>query len=274
MTDSLHIYLTSSTIFVRKKTRIFLKSKLENVGEWSWKGHIPEALPWEMILPTAQSKKTPFVHIYLGGGMCKLMVFDLPENLNDFAETIAEAKTQMIQKLGINQTEWQFTIDTNHANQKVIICAAPTQLMEAIQKLAAIYPKKVISVSPYINGIWNLLTTRVPMNDKTALFICEEDAITVLVADKGAIQLITSILHKKDALMIEPEVERLYIALKSEAPIDLRFAFNDAMASALANDYSTMLLPSRHLPASATAPDFCDLAFVVAAQSESQSMLN
>ena len=110
MTDSLHIYLTSSTIFVRKKTRFFLKSKLENVGEWSWKGHIPEALPWEMILPTAQSKKTPFVHIYLGGGMCKMMVFDLPENLNDFAETIAEAKTQMIQKLGINQTEWQFTI--------------------------------------------------------------------------------------------------------------------------------------------------------------------
>jgi len=264
MTDSLHFYLTNRTVYVRKKSGFIWQLKVEDVGQWAWTAHSPESFPLEDVLTKINSKKVKQIYFYLGAGLCKFMVFDLPLNLRDDAEKNAAAHAHMMQKLGLNSIDWQCAIDIQHHKKKAIVCAIPVKLRGVLETLAAKHKVNIASISPYINGVWNTFQKIKTSHDKTTFLAWEEDAFTVAVAKHGFIESISTLLHQQDGAMFEREINRIRVLFGSGLEVETRLACVGQVRPLVPKSHIGQLVNLTDLPATSTSTrpvDFSDLLF-------------
>ncbi|MES2298131.1 MAG: hypothetical protein V4582_13885 [Pseudomonadota bacterium] len=259
MSNSYHLYLTSSQAFLRTRSGMPWSRTIAQLGEWRWDASAPASLQ----LPIAKSpaRRRPQLHVYAGSGLCKFMTLALPSGLRDHDERTALVQAQMQRQLGINGSDWEFTFDTGPAEVNTIACALRRPVLERIHELSTEYGLRLMSVKPFVAGVWNAFRNRhaSPPEAESVLIAIEDDAYTVLVARSTTLKAMSTLSHRGEHGLVEREVKRLGLSAGANAH-DIRLAISQSVTS-LAKDRATMILQKRDYLQLALYPDFRDLLF-------------
>ena len=261
MTESLHLYLTNSKVYARKKTGLFWKAHIENIGEWDWSSRLPETLPLHLVIEKSNSKRLTQVYVYLGAALCKLMVVDLPPNLRDNSEKTVAAHAYMMQKLGLNIADWRSTIDATHGNRKAVVCAAQQSLLLCIEKMALAQSINVASISPYFRGVWNIFQKKRTVKKRTALLALENDAFTIAIASNGVIDSVSTLMHQGESNIFDREIKRLHVSLGNDDQTEIFLACTETLVGKIPLNFTQNLLLAKDFQNHSIWMDFSDLMF-------------
>ena len=268
MISTLHLYLTTTSIRARIQSGLLWKKNLKNIGQWEWHGQNLDTFPADVLTSylnknnDKSTRKIKHLHLYVGSGLCKWMMCQLPAHLQNDAEKIAAAQAQMTHLLGLNANEWTCAIDTTHASPNVVVCAVRISLMEHLKLLCAQHDIKLMMMRPYIDGIWNAFQTRQSNTTHAALLIWEEDAYTLVVANAGVIQSIHALLHQHDTQLIEREIKRLNVSNGTNKPLSLYVAGMDSSAQVIASRFGLNPLMAMDDQKPSELNNFSDLMFI------------
>lgn len=214
MIDDWLAYITGSTVKIRRRSGFFWKRTITDIGESGWNNKDPSSLTFGQIKKTGSWST---LSIYLGSALCKIMAVDLPSGVTDLNEQHAVAQAQMHRQLSIDPTDWVCTVDAILAPNKSVACAIRRDIFDRLNTVAAEKKLRLISVRPYITGIWNTFQKKYAGLPHSALLVIEKDALTVICTASGFIVAINTLGYRGEPAVIEREVRRLGMSLGSDS---------------------------------------------------------
>ncbi|HYD82135.1 MAG TPA: hypothetical protein VEC06_20205 [Paucimonas sp.] len=261
MNESMHLYVTGRRVLARRKSGVLRWQRVEPAGEWAWDTANPASLRFGEPDAAGKGRRTD-LHVYVGSALSKFLVLDLPAGLRDRDESRAAAQAQIQHQLGLHGADWVFALDLAPAPAKSVVCAVPRDFMERIRELARERNLRLVSLRPYVSGVWNAFR----QDDASAhpvLMAVEEDAFTLLVARQGVLQSMSSLRHGRESDLIEREIKRVELSVGADARRHIRLALPPDLL-AMAGTNADKLLRQADGTKSGLHADFRDLLFAAA----------
>jgi hypothetical protein len=264
MNESLHLYLTGSTLFLRREHGLPWRRRVAPLGQAAWDGAElkPSSLAAAELAPPAPGRawyRRP-LHIYLGSALCRFMVTALPQGLHDEAECQAAAAAQMRHHLGLDGG-WTVALDAGSQPARAVACAVRQELVGQLGRLADANKLVLASVRPFATMVWNAA-----QGGTDALIVVEDDAFTLFASGAAGLDTVSTLAHRRERELIDRELRRVALsagaggsAVRLALPAHL-----DAMAPASA---ARALRMDARLGRERYA-DFRDLVFRAAVESE------
>lgn len=254
MIDTLHLYITKTSIQARRQTGVLWKKRIEQVGEWSISSL--NAPPFAQ-LPV--QKKWTRVHVYLGSALCKFMSVVLPQDIRKPEERTAVARAKLMDKFGLVATDWEVCVDAPDVQRRSVACAMPTNLLASIRAYTSAKHLRLSSITPYVSHVWNVFEEMPCAKETSALLLLESDAFTVMQAQASQIEVIHSLQHQAEPAIIDRELKRIRVAIGSDhAPnIHIALPINSFYAAHLNTPQLTR--KTKRQENTMLYPDFTDL---------------
>ncbi len=210
MNESLHLYLTGSTLFLRREHGLPWRRRVATLGQAAWDGAAlePAILAAAELAPPAKGpawRRRP-LHVYLGSALCRFMVAKLPQGLRDEAERQAAAAAQMRHHLGLDGG-WTVALDAAAQPAGAVACAVRQELVGQLARLADANRLVLASVRPFATAVWN--TAR---PGKDALIVVEDDAFTLFASGAAGLDTINTLAHRREHELIDRELRRVALA--------------------------------------------------------------
>lgn len=260
MNESLHLYLNATEANLRRRSGPPWRRKIEQLAVSVWDMDDPASLKPEG-LPSARTWRRP-LHVYIGSALSKFMAIDLPQGLRDESEVRAAAQAQMQHQLGLQATDWHFTLDRNATPGKSIVCAIRRDAIERLHLLSQENGLRLVSLKPFVAGVWNAVQSKRKgdASEGLALVAIENDAFTVFVEAAGALVSMNTLSHRCESDLVDREIRRLGYSAGAHALDAIRVALPPHL-SALAQAASDRLIRHGDYLEHALYADFRDLLF-------------
>ncbi len=256
MTEAIHLYIGGKQVIARRQSGYPWRRRTEPLGAWDWDAAAPSSLTFDQLaLPT---KRRVNLHVYVGSALSRFMALALPAGLRDLGEQRAAAQAQMQQQLGLNPADWNFTLDPQRPPAKSVVCAVRRNVIERIEALSTQHGLRLMSLQPYVAGVWNAFQER-KNAPESALIAIEEDAFTVFVASAGALESMSTLYHRRESGLVEREIKRLGMSAGGVEQ-EIGVALSNGLAGMAQTNPDRILLKAAYLKEAIYA-DFRDLLF-------------
>jgi hypothetical protein len=207
MTESLHLYLNSSTCLLRRRAGWPWKRRVSALGQFDWTADDLASL--RLTLPVRGTRRNASLHVVLGAALCKFMIVEVPVQLIDPVERALVGAASMRRHFGLLAGEWECTADIRPAAGQAIVCAVRISLIEHLRALAATHGLRLKSVRPYATVLWDAVCAQRVDGDETGLLAVEDDAFTVIMARAGKVVSVHALQHHDAAGLPERELRRI-----------------------------------------------------------------
>jgi hypothetical protein len=154
--------------------------------------------------------------------------------------------------------DWNFTLDPLAPPAKSVVCAVRRNVVERLEALTAESGLRLVSLTPYVVGVWNAFQER-KNEPESALIAIEEDAFTVFVGSGGALESINTLSHRRESGLVEREIKRLGIS-SSGVRQGIGVALPGSLAGMAQTNPDSILVKTAYLKQDIYA-DFRDLLF-------------
>jgi hypothetical protein len=207
MTESLHLYMNSSTCLLRRQSGWPWKRTVAAFGHGSWHAHDPASL--DLVLPGGGVRRGTALHVVLGASLCKFLVVDIPAEVVDPVERAVVAVARMRQHFALAPEDWDCTADARIGNSQATACAVRAALVKRLRVLAATHGLKLASVRPYASVLWDVVCAQRTDGAETGLLAVEDDAFTVIMARSGRVVALHALQQHGAAGLAERELRRI-----------------------------------------------------------------
>lgn len=209
------------------------------------------------------------LHIYIGSALSKFMAVSLPPSLKNEKEQQLAAQAQMVNQLGLNPSEWQFSMDLVRQPDKSVVCAIRRNVIERIRMLADENDLRLVSLKPYVVGVWNAMDAyrQGASESRSALMAVESDAFTLLVNRFGKVESASTLLHHCEGGLIDREIRRLGFSLDAGEEQSIHLAVTDELLN-LAQANTGKILSKNAFLKNEIYADFRDLLFASEASAQ------
>lgn len=206
MTESLHLYLNSSSFQLRRRSGWPWKRSIATVESANWHAHDPSTL--QLALPDGM-RRGAALHVVLGASLCKFLVVEVPTEVVDPAERAVVAMARMRQQFALAPEEWDCSADARMGSGQATACAVRSALIRRLRELAAAHGLKLASIRPYAGVLWDAVRAQSADEAETGLLAIEEDAFTVITARGGRVVGLHALQHHGVAGLAERELRRI-----------------------------------------------------------------
>ncbi len=264
MNESLHLYINGSQALLRRQSGWPWRRNVEHISEFEWDVEQPITLRLTGLNETERRLLEPkrALHVYLGSALCRFMAIDLPLGLRDNVEALAAAKGLMLQKLGLQSGDWEFSLDRVVGNGKSVVCAARRSVIDRAKALAHEQGLQLASLRPFISAIWNALEEKtIGSGRTTGVLAVEYDAFTVFIERSGSLDSLSSLSHQRPDDLIEREIRRLSYAFDGDEQETVHLLL-PAHLLAQGIGHSDKIARRTHFLRSGLYSDFRDLLFL------------
>lgn len=262
MIERLHLYLTANRAHLRLQTGVPRRPEIVPLESVDWDAGDPATL--KLLGQAGRFLRTP-LHVYVGSALCRLIVLDILDGIDDLTEKQAISLATMAHDLGISAADWVCAVDSPSADSKSVACAIRLSLLTRLNAMAMESRWRLASVRPLAGVLWNAV--QLPdwtAADPRALLVVEEDAFSVIAASDHRINSVLALPHGGERGLVERERMRLaYSSLGGEVK-DLRLGLAEGC-----RDMAVGSLSRHSLAANARQvyfADFRDMFFDVAAE--------
>jgi hypothetical protein len=266
MIESYHLYLTASEVFFRRESGLLWWKKIEHLGQGKWSATSSISQIFNDLKLDNKYRKN--LHVYVGSSLCKFMVVDLPPNLHKEQEQQLMLQAHMQHQLGLNGSEWNFTFDRVRQPQKAIVCAVRRNIMAQLDNFTLEKKLKLVSLKPYVAGIWNVFQQAQKHQEKLALIAVESDAFSVMISQSGILESMSTLSHNKEHNLVEREIKRLNVSLGGDDRQEIYLALNTGLSNITHSNGGKVLFADEYLKKTLYA-DFRELSFCANAETES-----
>lgn len=216
MIDAFHLYINASEIHSRRASGWGGRRIVTELMKYQWNSKDLPTLTLDQLEPSAKWRgRFASLSVYIGSACCKLMVVDLPAQINEPEQIAAVAASQMEYQMGISRNDWEFTVDNRMSNGKAIACAIRSDLVKHLKQVSLKQGVRLISIQPFFVSVWNQFVDNSADQSHRTLFAVEDDALTVISMHERIISSINNFLHLSNSLLIEKEIKRVSAMLQS-----------------------------------------------------------
>lgn len=259
MIDSYHLFISEKGMLLRRQSGMLWWRRVEAQGAWHCDAGHPASLQLARLM--VKKKWRSHLHVYVSSGLCKFMAINLPSGLKNDEERRAAGQAQMQHQLGLSVAEWVCAVDVAAAHGKSVVCALRISLLDGIRALAVANNFQLVSVKPFVAGIWNEARALGKSATGVAvLMVVENTAFTVMLARDGIVESINALTHDNEPDLVEREIRRVGLALGTDAADSIQLALL-ADTQAFTGIQASRILRRRGSTRHALYPDFRDLAF-------------
>lgn len=253
MTESWHLYLTSSRLFVRRAHGLF-RRHVEQVSELAWDR---TALPAPLLRRPQDAAERP-LYVYVGSSMLRWAAFKL--QLHDARERLLATRACMQSHYDMDPLDWVVQAQASGIGGYTLACAMRTNLLDGLHGLARANELRLVAVRPYVQAVWNTFSAR--HRWPATLVTVEPDSFTMMVPGSGKELCISSFCHRQQSGLIERELVRMTMAGASAAHQDVHIAVSDQLLHMLPHKtfQSRPMCRTTYLQCDLYS-DFRDLAF-------------
>ncbi|AVR96629.1 hypothetical protein [Pseudoduganella armeniaca] len=260
MNESLHMYVTGSTVQLRRVAGPPWRRRLDDIGAKPWRPAEPASLGLQLA-PAARRFKRD-LHVHVGAALCRLGVFELPAGVRGTGEAEAVGCARLRHELGLDTAQWRLRAQVIPRRGIAVAAAMATQAVDAVAAFAATHDLRVVTLRPFAMGLWNCVQARQASGAARTFVAVEPDALTVLRWSEGTLREAYSMQHAGDAGLLQREARRLALQGDSRDTLAL-LAHRDGAWDLSGLD--GVLLPARGYLQRSRYADFRELMFAAEA---------